>query len=176
MSYDKSFDGKTIDLFTLIGWALKRDCLDMIHPEGRWINLGAGRAHLPGSVSLDLPQWDGEKDPLPYADNSVDHITAFHVLEHFSGPDAIRVLRECERVLRLGGLLTVGMPHWSCEMAHHDLDHKSFWSEDTWKRLLENEWYDKMQPRPWRLAVRTCFIAGVVQRNLMVFTQLVKLP
>lgn len=158
----------------LCDWALKRPLPALAAPTGDWLNLGAGNSHILGSVSLDLPDWDGETDDIPAADNSIDHITAFHFLEHFTGAQAIRLLRECERVLRPGGFLTVAMPHWSSQLAHQDLDHKSFWTEETWKTLLKNIYYEKNQPRPWRLAVRFNLIAGVAHRNLMLFTQLEK--
>lgn len=156
----------------LMGLGMKRGVAEFAWPEGYWLNLGAGRAPIPGSVSLDLPEWNGETDDIPEGDESVDAITAFHFFEHFTGPQAIRLLRECERVLRPGGTLTIVVPLAGTLLSFQDLDHKSFWTPDTFRLLFESETYDKHGM--WRYRIHSVFIAGVVERNLAVFAQLVK--
>lgn len=170
-----------MDFQMLFGMALKRNLADLAGPldegnEGEWLNLGAGNTHYPGSTSLDYPGWDGEHDDIPRMNGTVAYITAFHFFEHFTGRDAIRLLRECERVLRPGGTLTIGVPHRLGSMAYHDLDHKSFWCEDTLKTLFNTPYYDKGRETPWKFDIRFNVIAGLVERNLMVLTQLVRVP
>jgi len=48
-------------------------------------------------------------DPLPYTDNSFDHIIAFAVLEHLE--NAFHFARECARVILPGGYLVITLPN-----------------------------------------------------------------
>jgi len=48
--------------------------------------------------------------PLPFEDASVDAVFASHLLEHLYRDDALRVLRECHRVLRDGGACRLIVP------------------------------------------------------------------
>ena len=50
------------------------------------------------------------RDPLPFATGSYDAIYASHLLEHLYLDDALRLLRECFRVLRPGGVLRLVVP------------------------------------------------------------------
>ncbi len=138
------------------------------------LNLGAGKSLMPNAWNLDYPDWDARKGELGFADGTIGAIYAFHFFEHLSGEDAIRMLRECERVLRPGGILTTVTPHRLGSMAFHDLDHKSFWTEDTWKTLLGTPWYDKNREVPWRLKLHFNMIAGISERNLCLMSQLIK--
>jgi len=56
-----------------------------------------------------------EKDALDYLrdaeDNSIDVISAIHVIEHMEVVDIIKFLSECKRVLKKGGLLIVETPN-----------------------------------------------------------------
>jgi SAM-dependent methyltransferase len=54
------------------------------------------------------PDVFGDAQQLPLADNSVDHVLLFDVLEHI--PDPERCLAEIHRVLKHGGTLTVQVP------------------------------------------------------------------
>lgn len=47
---------------------------------------------------------------LPDADNSVDYIYCSNVLEHFEKHESIAILKECQRVLKMGGIIRVVMP------------------------------------------------------------------
>jgi len=48
--------------------------------------------------------------PLPFEDASADAIYASHVLEHLYHEDALRLLQECRRVLKGGGMLRLVLP------------------------------------------------------------------
>lgn len=142
-------------------------------PDGPQVNLGAGSSALPGVDNLDVPEW---KAPLlPYDDESVAAVYAFHFLEHLDKDMIIAQLREIERVLMFDGIFVSVIPHWSCELAFQDLDHKSFWSETTWGNLMSNPHYRDRKDGAWQLEVQTCLIMGVVSRNLVIVTQIVKL-
>ncbi len=72
------------------------------------LNFGCGSNFI-----ADFENYDAELDitkPLPFRDNSVDFILAEHVVEHISGPDALRFFDECRRILKPGGVLRVCVP------------------------------------------------------------------
>jgi predicted SAM-dependent methyltransferase len=61
-------------------------------------------------------QWRGDlrildvRDPLPFPASSCDAVYASHLLEHLYLDDALKLLRECFRVLRPGGTLRLVVP------------------------------------------------------------------
>lgn len=138
------------------------------------VNLGPGESHIPNTMELDWPGWNGETDPMPYGDESIDTVLGFHFLEHLTTPGVVNVLRETERVLKIGGTAIFMVPHASQSMAYQDLDHKTFYTEDSFRLLFANAYYAKMRPVPWRLTIRTSFLMAVALRNLAVFVQLQK--
>lgn len=81
------------------------------------LHLGSATNRLQGWVNVDLLRpgrsldlyWDLRR-PLPFADASVDAIFAEHLLEHMPFPAGVALLRECQRVLRAGGIARVGVP------------------------------------------------------------------
>lgn len=81
----------------------------MTEPQPLWLNLGCGSNHLP-------PPWKNHdldmdiRQPLPFADNSVDRIAIEHCLEHVGSHEALRFLDEAYRVLRPDGTLRVCVP------------------------------------------------------------------
>ncbi len=149
---------------------MKRELPNLIHPIGLRINLGSGHSELSGFVNLDLPVWDANVNPIPYANETVRTVFAFHFLEHVEDP--IKMLREIERVLEPGGVASIVVPYYNSQMAAHDLYHKSVWCEDTWKNLFGKP-YDRGEA-PWKLRVHFNLICGVVERNLCLMTQLEK--
>jgi len=85
------------------------------------LHLGCGMNYLEGYVNVDLPP-DGQtvmhsradvyKDirELEYADSSVDEIRTHHLLEHFSRPEALKLLLQWRKWLKPRGLLFVETP------------------------------------------------------------------
>lgn len=138
---------------------------------------------LPGPVIIDLggsdaryrkPLWDAEIQSIPnVADLSVDTIYASHFLEHLTGAGVLHMLREFELVLKIGGTANIVTPYYSSQMQAQDLDHKSQFCEETWSNIFDNDYYtDK---GAWKLKVHCCFILGIKERNLALFTQLVRM-
>jgi len=86
-------------------------------PWDAWINLDSVRSVLaPGTkerVNLDQEKNYIDHDllnPLPFEANTIDAILCSHVLEHFTVIESLKVLRDCYRVLRPGGLIRVSVP------------------------------------------------------------------
>lgn len=143
-----------------------------VNPAFPILNLGAGRKHILGTLALDWPDWDAEIDPLPYAGESVGGIIAYHFLEHLRDPRP--VLRECSRVLIPGAPMNIVVPHYMGTIAYQDLDHKTFWTSETFKTLLDNPYYDKGHDG-FKFRIGVNLIMGLSERNLMLVTQLIKI-
>lgn len=86
------------------------------------LNLGCGGDYIEGFVNVDQyadhkvdARYDVAK--IPYDDNTVDEIRAFHVIEHFHFLDGQKVLKEWCRVLKPGGRLHLETPDFleSCK-------------------------------------------------------------
>ncbi len=135
------------------------------------LNIGAGNKAIDDSVSLDWPRYDFDKDIIPYEDNSVHQIYAYHFLEHVKEP--IRMLLEFQRVLIAGGHVNIVVPYYNAQIMAHDLDHKHAFCEDTWKILFKTPYYDKNKI-DWKFEIGFNMIMGIVERNLCLFTQLIK--
>jgi predicted SAM-dependent methyltransferase len=79
------------------------------------LNLACGDDYLDGYTNVDLYH-DGKVDArfdvstIPYEDNSVDEIKAFHIIEHFDWHKGKDVLKEWHRVLKPNGRLYLETP------------------------------------------------------------------
>lgn len=148
---------------------MKRVLPELLDDYGIQLELGPGNTPY-GCDSLEYPEWDADTMPIPYANESVDTIHMYHFLEHVESP--IKLLRECERILVPGGHINIVVPHQAHSLAYEDLDHKTFFVEDTIPKLLHNKGHEKNNG--WQLTVHINFMMAIVHRNLSIFTQLVK--
>lgn len=85
------------------------------------VNLGCGINLLDGWVNADLhPALEGVERvdalAMPWPDGSVDELLAEHLFEHFAFAEEEPLWRECLRVLKPCGILTVETPdfEWAC--------------------------------------------------------------
>lgn len=53
---------------------------------------------------------------FPFADETFDYIVAEHIIEHIPCEDALKMLRECYRVLKNGGVVRISTPN--IELTH----------------------------------------------------------
>ena len=79
------------------------------------LHLGCGTVRLDGwiNVDLDSPVADLRidlREPLPFADASIDLVYGEHFIEHIDRHEAVALLRECIRVMAPGGTLRVSTP------------------------------------------------------------------
>jgi SAM-dependent methyltransferase len=135
------------------------------------LNVGAGLKHISDTEILDLPEWNAEKEPMPYEDDTVGVIYALGFLDHISNVPGF--LKECQRVLAPGGTLNVSVAYYNSQMAHEDLYHKSWFAEGTWRNLMQNEWWSADEFK-WKLTIGMNVIMGIVERNLCLLTQFIK--
>jgi predicted SAM-dependent methyltransferase len=115
------------------------------------------------------------KKRLPLNDNSVDFIYCSHVLEHFEKWEAEKILKECKRVLKKGGVLRIVLPDlgklvryyesadkFCREIYGFDKDkiwgirkyfirgHQWMYDVDSFKELLGNASFKKILDKSWR--------------------------
>ncbi len=160
------------DVTTFFEAGANRVLPDFGAPEGEiHLNLGAGHKRIAGSIPLDLPDWDSDENDIPFSDESVSVIHAYHILEHVGDP--IRLLRECQRVLIPGGTLNIVVPYFRSQGAYDDLDHRHFFTEETWRTQFSSPYYDKGHDG-WKFRIGLNIIMALNERNLMLFTQLIK--
>lgn len=97
---------------------LHRAALKRVHRyagTGIKLNVGCGRNRKDGWVNIDLSEEADLqldlREPLPFAENTASIIYSEHFFEHLEYPDqALGFLRESMRILRPGGLFSVGVP------------------------------------------------------------------
>lgn len=160
------------DMFTL---GMKRVIPVLSKPDHtNAINLGAGNSHIPGVRSLDYPEWDAERGHLPADCEAITAVYAFHFFEHLPGKSVISLLRDIQSVTVPGATVNIVVPYYNSAMAAHDLDHKSKYTEDTWRTLFGTPYYDKNREIPWEFDIGTNLIIGIVERNLALMTQLIR--
>ena len=162
---------KSLDLFNK---GMDRKFKDILPVEPPGINLGAGHKTFFGFDSLQLPDWDAEKDPLPHSDGSKHAVIALHFFEHVTPARIPFVMGECERVLIGGGTLNIVVPHRLGGMAWQDLDHKSFFTEDTWRVLFNNDYYERPGQPQFTMRNNFNLIMGESERTLALVSQFVK--
>jgi len=147
-----------------------------------YIQLGPGHKLIrssPGSVdawyNLDYPEWNADKDPLPFGDGTIHGICTYHSMDHFANP--IKVLAEVQRVLRPGGWFVNIVPHYSSELYHTDITHKSQFGVDTWRNIFSTRHYDHAAVdghTEWKLRIEFNMIMGLTERNTILVTKLIR--
>jgi len=162
-----------MDFQQLFYMAMDREIPELLDPDsnGVILNLGAGKKKNIEGFPLDLPGWDAEYMQIPYPDECVKIIHAYHILEHVQ--EIIFLLKECQRVLIPGGIMNICVPYYKSSLHYQDLDHKHSFTEKTFSNLFNNKYYDK-NGADWKFKVRFNLICGIVERNICLLTQLQK--
>lgn len=159
-------------LVDLFNFGMFRNYPDILESKkGIVLNLGPGNKHIDGAIPLEYPDWDAECDCIPLPDNSIDMIHCYHFLEHIKNVPF--VISEIRRVLKPGGHVNIVVPYYSSSMQAQDLDHKSCFTENTFKVLFNNDYYQKGKVEPMEIA--TNFIMGDCEKNLCLVIQLRKI-
>ena len=157
--------------------AIDRDIGALEKPKsGITIGIGeSGTKKSSADINLGLPSWEFPKNLIPSNDGEVSIIHCYHFMEHLTGEDAILFLKEVQRVLMYDGIFQYGVPYYKSELAYQDLTHKSFWTESSFKMLMNNPYYKpETTGFEWELEIQSQCIIGVVGRNLMLVGQLIK--
>lgn len=163
---------ETIQQLFKIGMA--REVPKLLKKEGGLqLNLGAGNGFkvLKNTIPLDYPEWDAETDPIPFSDDSVDVCHAYHFLEHVKNIKFL--LSEISRVLKPGGYCNIVVPYYSSQLQHICFDHVTPFTERSFENLFEQYSYE-ISEYNYSLKIHFQMIIGIVERNLCLMVQLVK--
>ena len=80
------------------------------------LNLGCGGRKHPSWINADLVPKDPSvldvdvSAPLPFEENQFDAVFHAHMLEHLEPEVGARLMKECQRILRPGGVIRVSIP------------------------------------------------------------------
>lgn len=133
------------------------------------LHMGSGTNLKEGYVNLDkanIPGIDVRHDleifPYPFEDNEFDFVEATHVLEHLN--DIPKVMRELWRITKKGGMIKIGVPHYSDRNAWSDLTHKhpfgweslDYMSEDK-TDVVTYEYYDSEEKEKFKIYKKMIF-------------------
>jgi len=98
------------------------------HAGSLKLNLGCGTDYKEGWINIDNNSdnnvqkldlsWD-LRNPLPFADNSVDFIFNEHFFEHLTVEEAKKVMTDIGRVLKPGGVMRIAMPDLESVVDHY---------------------------------------------------------
>jgi predicted SAM-dependent methyltransferase len=80
---------------------LNLGCGSRCHPD--WINVDS-RPSAPGVIAHDL------REGIPFPDKQFDVVYHSHLLEHFTKKQAIKFMKNCFQVLKVGGIIRVVVP------------------------------------------------------------------
>ncbi|MCD6565274.1 MAG: methyltransferase domain-containing protein [Bacteroidales bacterium] len=96
------------------------------------LDIGCGNNKTNGTIGLDRVRTDGVdilcdiEQSLPLKSGTIDKIIASHVLEHMG--NVIKTLEEIHRVLKMGGVAIIEVPHVRSLGAFMDPTHKHFFT------------------------------------------------
>lgn len=116
------------------------------------LHLACGHDYQEGYINVDLYS-DGKCDArfdvreIPYEDNTVDEIRAFHIIEHFSFKEVHEVLKEWHRVLKPGGRLWLETPNM-LELCKSFVDGVAGMNIEEWRNYLYCHFFAHADPGP----------------------------
>jgi SAM-dependent methyltransferase len=111
------------------------------------LNIGCGNDIRKDYINLDIAKLPGvdvvcdiDNSPLPFEDNTFEHIICNDVLEHVN---LEKVLREIHRILVNDGVLEIRVPHFTSSNNFIDPTHKRMFSYRTFNFFVKDALYDR---------------------------------
>jgi SAM-dependent methyltransferase len=106
------------------------------------LELGCGNNKRPGFFGIDIAPGEAvdrvldiEREPLPFADDSVDYIYSSHTFEHLEAPGSpCHTLREIVRVGRHAATVEIWTPFGKSDPGFL-FGHRVFYSDTHWKHI-----------------------------------------
>lgn len=127
------------------------------------LQLGTGRNSKEGWLNSDLRPLSGQvlylnaRRRFPFGDGTFDYVYSEHMIEHLPFRDGLKMLAECRRVLKPGGVLRISTPDLQfliglCGPEKSDLQKRYLrWSVDTYM--------------PEALSADEAFVVNLFMRN-----------
>jgi predicted SAM-dependent methyltransferase len=102
------------------------------------LHLACGTNVMPGWANVDLegPRAVIKLDltaPLPVPDDTLEAVYSEHFIEHIERAQAQRLLAECHRVLKPGGVLRISTPDLRTIVDHYVAGRVDFWHDMHWR-------------------------------------------
>jgi len=111
------------------------------------LNVGCGTDIRKGWINMDLASLEGvdvvhdiNNLPLPFDFCMFDEIVCQDILEHI---EYIPVLKELHRILKVGGVLSIRVPHFSSRNNYIDPTHKKMFSIRTFDFFAETSFLER---------------------------------
>ena len=93
------------------------------------LDLGCCQYKIPGSIGMDIHPYEGvdivhdlNVSPWPIEDNSIDTVSAKHIIEHVDSIPTF--MKEIHRVTKPGGTVIIETPHFTSLDSWADPTHK----------------------------------------------------
>lgn len=125
------------------------------------LNIGSGKDWKlhEGFVGIDKHDYGQEyvADVLvpgvlaQFKDNEFDEVMAKHFLEHFNQDDVQYILNHVHRMLKEDGVFRVCVPHALEHEWAHAIDHRTFWTEGTFKWLEREDMWSVYKIHRWKV-------------------------
>jgi len=137
----------------------------------RALNIGCNRNALKGFENVDIVSFRGVdtvadlRERWPWEDESIDHIRANDIIEHFAeGDEIVHVFNEAWRVLKEGGVFQGLVPHIAGSGGVQDPTHKSYWNGNKFRYFSvyqddEGAWHS----HPWRMIYAPHYIKAAFE-------------
>ena len=115
----------------------------------KYLNLGCGSRFHPDFVNVDVVSSSRYvkahdlTEGIPFSDLSFDAVYHSHLLEHFRKERALKFLKECNRVLKVKGIIRIAVPDLEqivrtyLQALDNVLDHRSEWRANYEWMMLE---------------------------------------
>ncbi len=107
------------------------------------LNIGCGHRYSKEWINIDFHSESSEVishnllKKLPFSSNSIEAIYSSHLLEHFQREDALKLIKECYRLLKSNGILRIVVPdlEYTCReyikildsLDNHEVRNKHEW-------------------------------------------------
>ncbi|MFQ5861513.1 MAG: methyltransferase domain-containing protein [Candidatus Brocadiales bacterium] len=114
--YYKSYIFEVIRVLTFPNYFRIKWLSPILNKNPLKLHLGSGNHYLPGWVNIEANPfkrkdcWLDLRNGLPFRDDSVKAIFSHSFFEHLDLEDLDFLLKECKRVLKMGGIMRIGVP------------------------------------------------------------------
>lgn len=143
------------------------------------INLGSGTDYREGWENIEISRavkadhyLDVAKDPLPFADSSIDYIAAIDIFEHLLYPTF--AFNECWRVLKADGDLYIEVPYAGTIDFYKDPTHVRPFIPDTFKYYAEWNTSEAYEAKTWTIVSERHTLGGENENRIFITMQPIK--